>query len=46
MDLNLEGLGLRNAFLLPDKERIQQKKEVVQVTRDVEHRAPLDEPRT
>ena len=42
VDLDLERLGLCNAFLLPDKEGIQQHEEVVQVACDVENRAPLD----
>ena len=42
MDLDLEGLALRNALLFPDKKAIKQKKEVVQVTCNVEHGPPLD----
>ena len=44
VDLDLERLALRNAFLLPDEEPVQQKQEVVQVAGDVENRPPLHEP--
>ena len=42
VDLNLERLALRNALFFPHKKAIKQKKEVVQVTCNVEHGPPLD----
>ena len=44
VDFHLKGLGLRDRFLLPDEEAVEQEEEVVQVPGHVEDAAPLHEP--
>ena len=44
VDFHLKGLGLRDRFLLPDEEAVEQEEEVVQVACHVEDGPPLHEP--
>ena len=44
VDFHLKGLGLRDRFLFPDEEAVEQEEEVVQVACHVEDAAPLHEP--